>query len=157
MERQDGQAGGRSRAAMADRTDTVYLKADASVEVDQPAVALCGDLFQIGGARRRRQKSEDTDAIRLLRCSGNRTAAAGPSAEGEKSRLCPEGGGGHTRGIPEAPRWSALAVADVIVTYREPAPGRESRCTPSRRPEWLLLTFAGGGLLHHGLQPTMWM
>ena len=31
---------------MADRTDTVYIKADGNVEVDKPSVTV-GDVFQI--------------------------------------------------------------------------------------------------------------
>ena len=128
---------------------TVYLKADASVEVDHPAVTLAGTSSRSGGAAP--AQKEGIRAIRLLRFPE-------PDRGGRAQRR-----GGDVLLAVEAIRREfpklqvvSLGSADVIVTYVKAR--RDGRALHALKTAGVaLVTFAGGGLLHHGLQPTMWM
>ena len=89
---------------MADRTDTVYIKADGNVEVDKPSVTV-GDVFQIECAGALQKAKIKT--IRLFRFRD------GESPAGNKKIM---------RRALSVLRVS-LGSPDVIVTYREPRSG----------------------------------
>lgn len=103
---------------MADRTDTVYIKADGNVEVDKPSVTV-GDVFQIECAGALQKAKIKT--IRLFRFrEGERTAGNKKVMRRALSVL---------KAIEaihaEFPKAEVVSLGspDVIVTYREPRSG----------------------------------
>ncbi len=103
---------------MADRTDTVYLKADGNVEVDKTAVTV-GDVFQIECAGALQKAKIKT--IRLFRFrDGERPARNKKIMRKAVSAL---------KAIEaihgEFPKADVVCLGspDVIVTYREPGSG----------------------------------
>ena len=102
---------------MADRTDTVYIKADGNVEVDKPSVTV-GDVFQIECAGALQKAKIKT--IRLFRFRD------GESPAGNKKimrRAFQSLGSGAIHGEFPKAEVVSLGSPDVIVTYREPWSG----------------------------------
>ena len=113
---------------------TVYLKADASVEVDHPAVTL-GDLFQIGGAAP--AQKEGIRAIRLL-CFPEPDRGGRAQRRVVSVLLAVEA---IRREFPKL-QVVSLGSADVIVTYVKAR--RDGRALHALKTAGVaLVTFAG--------------
>lgn len=103
---------------MADRTDTVYIKADGNVEVDKPSVTV-GDVFQIECAGALQKAKIKT--IRLFRFRDGESPAGNKKIMRRALSVLRAVEAIHGE-FPKAEVVS-LGSPDVIVTYREPRSG----------------------------------